>query len=161
MAKIFAFLFAIFCFFGCQNDQIGAKLNEISPEISARNLNGENVNLSDLNGDLKIIVFWQYGCLGCVQILPNLENFIEKTDKKIAVFAINSMNDKATVQKFYDTIHPKHIKILLDNIQITFERFELKKIPTIFILDKNNKILQILAGEIPWDIVKSRILSYL
>lgn len=161
MHKFIGILLFSLIFIGCQNDQIGAKLNEISPEISTQNLNGKSVNLSDLNGDLKVIVFWQYGCLGCVQILPNLENFIEKTGKKIAVFAINSMNDKATVQKFYDTIHPKHIEILLDNIQITFERFELKKIPTIVILDKNNKILQILAGEIPWDIVKSKILSYL
>lgn len=161
MHKFIGILLFSLIFIGCKNDQIGAKLNKISPEISTQNLSGKSINLSDLNGDLKVIVFWQYGCLGCVQILPNLENFIEKTGKKIAVFAINSMNDKATVQKFYDTIHPKHIQILLDNIQITFERFELKKIPTIVILDKNNKILQILAGEIPWDIVKSKILSYL
>ncbi len=161
MAKIFVFVIAFFCFFGCQNNQIGAKLNEISPEISAQNLDGKNVSLNDFDADLKIIVFWQYGCLGCVQILPNLENFIKTSGKKIAVFAINSMNDKATVQKFYDKVKPKHIEILLDNVQISFERFELKRIPTTIILDKNNKILQILAGEIPWDIVKSRILSYL
>lgn len=161
MAKILNFLVAIFIFCGCDKGEIGAKIGEISPQIAAKNLQDKKINLNDFNTKLKIIVFWQYGCLGCTQILPNLENFIKNNDANMSVFAINSMNDKKTIQKFSDDLQPQKIQILMDELQISFERFELKKIPTILILDNKNKILQILSGEIPWDIVKSRILSFL
>ena len=62
---------------GCQKDS-SADIGEMAPEISATTINGKKVKIHQENDVNKIIVFWQYGCLSCTQILPNLDEFLKQ-----------------------------------------------------------------------------------
>jgi peroxiredoxin len=80
------------------------KVNDVAPEISLPNMNGENINLSSLKGKVVIIDFWASWCGPCRKNNPHLVKFYKKYHPKgLEILGISLDNNhdawKAAVQK--------------------------------------------------------------
>ena len=61
-----------------------------APDFTLKNLNGEEVTLSNVLRDKKVVLdFWATWCPHCVTTAPQLERFYKKNKGKTAVFGIN------------------------------------------------------------------------
>ncbi|MCZ6117406.1 TlpA family protein disulfide reductase [Campylobacter ureolyticus] len=145
---------------GCQKD-LSADIGSMAPEISATTLDGKKVKIhqqSDLN---KIIVFWQYGCLSCTQILPNLDEFLKQNPDVFKAYAINSINDEKIIKSYIDEMSFSSIVVLKDDLKISFDRYGVKTLPSIFIIDKNGTIKDKIYGDIGWKNLKAKLSYFL
>lgn len=162
--KIIKLLFAIFIIifvFGC-DDKMSAKIGKTAPEISAINLNNEKIKINDNNyKDMtKVLVFWQYGCAGCLQYIPKFDKMMQN-NKNLLVLAINTFNDDKTVRKYYKESKLENVQILEDELQITFKRYDIKSIPTIIVIDRNGIFREKIKGDAPCEYILEKLSHYL
>lgn len=141
--------------------EMSAKIGEKAPEISASNLNGEKIKIHSQNNTNKIIIFWQYGCLGCTQILPNLDEFLKQNPGVFEVYAINSLNDEKTIKNYLDEMGFSSIKILKDDLKISLDRYGVTTLPSVFIIDKDGVLKDKIYGDIGWKSLKAKLSYFL
>lgn len=147
-------------FSGCQKD-LSADIGGMAPEISATTLNGKKVKIHQQNDVNKIIVFWQYGCLSCTQILPILDEFLKQNPDVFKAYAINSVNDEKIIKNYIDEMSFSSIVVLKDDLKISFDRYGVKTLPSIFIIDKNGTIKDKVYGDIGWKNLKAKLSYFL
>lgn len=145
-------------FLGCQ-DEFKAEIGSVAPKISAANLNGEKVKIQ--NDKISIIVFWQYGCLGCTQILPNLDEFLKENPGIFRVYAINSLNDEKIIKDYLSQMSFSSILVLKDDLKISLDRYGVTTLPSIFIIDKNGILKDKIYGDIGWKYLKAKLSYFL
>ncbi|QKF64702.1 TlpA family protein disulfide reductase [Campylobacter corcagiensis] len=145
-------------FLGCK-EEFKAEIGSIAPEISATNLNGEKVKIQ--NDKISIIVFWQYGCLGCTQILPNLDEFLKENPGIFRVYAINSLNDEKIIKDYLNEMSFSSILVLKDDLKISLDRYGVTTLPSIFIVDKNGILKDKIYGDIGWKYLKAKLSYFL
>lgn len=153
-------LFFSLIFSGCQKD-LSADIGEMAPEISATTINGKKMRIHQQNDVNKIIVFWQYGCLSCTQILPNLDEFLKQNPGVFKAYAINSVNDEKIIKNYFDEMNFSSIVVLKDDLKISFDRYGVKTLPSIFIIDKNGTIKDKIYGDIGWKNLKAKLSYFL
>lgn len=153
-------LFFNLIFSGCQKD-LSADIGGMAPEISATTLNNKKVKIHQQNDVNKIIVFWQYGCLSCTQILPNLDEFLKQNPDVFKAYAINSVNDEKIIKSYIDEMSFSSIVVLKDDLKISFDRYGVKTLPSIFIIDKNGTIKDKVYGDIGWKNLKAKLSYFL
>ena len=162
MMRFVGLIFVLALFWGCEERELsGTSVGDMAPQISAKTIKGDVVALGDFVDKNKVLVFWMYGCAGCTDIIPALDKFESENSDKFAVLAINSYNVIEDLIKFQNENNFTNLKLLKDDLTITFDRFEIKYVPVIIVLDKDNKIIDKITGEMPWEKIKSRLLSLL
>jgi len=159
MRRIFLFVFLLI-FWGCEQDS-EIKIGEIAPEISAKTLDKKAVRLADFAGKKRILIFWQYGCAGCLEIMPNLDKIAEQNRANLAVIALNSFNIEEDIVKFMNEHEFHAMQFVKDDLTISFDRYEIAFVPLIFVLDAENRILDMISGDMPWETILSRLSRFL
>ncbi|MDR7855588.1 TlpA disulfide reductase family protein [Tissierella sp.] len=72
-----------------------------SPDFTLKNLEGEDVSLSDFRGKIVLINFWATWCSWCDVEMPDLQKLDDENDD-LVVLAVNVMEDKDTVKKYME-----------------------------------------------------------
>lgn len=146
----------------CSIDQTKkeGKAGEEMIEISAKNMQGKDIKLSDSKERVKILVFFQNGCSSCLKELPMLDQFMQDNKEKIIVYAINSVDKKEIIEILAQQLDFKNVQVLQDNLKITAKRYSIFATPTI-ILIKDSIIQERILGEKSWDFIKSKLLALL
>ena len=65
------------------------------------NLKGEEVQVTDYEGKILLINFWQTSCKYCDMEMPDLVK-LEEANEDVVVLAVNVMESKDKVQKYID-----------------------------------------------------------
>ena len=160
----FIFLMLNACTISEDKGKIGSQASEIlaidGEENSAKDLEGKSVKLSDSKEELKILVFFQNGCASCLKELPMLDEFIEKHPKKIAVYAINSVDNAEVIKVLSEQFEFKNIKVLKDELAMTSQKYGIFATPTTIII-KNNEIKDRILGEKSWEYLESKFMPLL
>ena len=121
----------------------GLNLTDDFPDFEYYDINGDNINLSDLKDKLLVINYWFVGCVGCKQEEPYLKKLTDifKDNSEISFMSFcNSQPEKARryIEKSghfgYKVIPFKSKKIISD-------KFKVKTYPTHMIV-KNGKIVE-------------------
>ncbi len=92
-------------------------------ESPYRDLNGDPVELSDFNGQVRVVNSWASWCPFCVEELPDLDRLAaEYADDDVVVIAINRQESATRAERFLNSISPlEHTLILLDRSDRFYE----------------------------------------
>ncbi len=121
-------------------------VGKTAPDIIIPNEFGENIQLSSLNNDYVMLVFWATWCPHCTQWMPQIKELYDAQKKKnveVLAISIDKEEDAANWKKYVkenkltwlngSELKGWNSKVALDyNIYAT---------PTIIVLDKNRKIV--------------------
>ncbi|ARJ56041.1 TlpA family protein disulfide reductase [Campylobacter cuniculorum] len=158
--KTILFFFIFLMLNACTISEDKGKIGSQASEILAKDLEGKSVKLSDSKEELKILVFFQNGCASCLKELPMLDEFIEKHPKKIAVYAINSVDNAEVIKVLSEQFEFKNIKVLKDELAMTSQKYGIFATPTTIII-KNNEIKDRILGEKSWEHLESKFMPLL
>ena len=131
-----------------KNSSVGAK----AYDFTLKDFNGKSVSLSHFRGKYILLDFWATWCGPCCKAMPHLKQIQDKYKAKgLQVISISADMDHKKWRKVspkFQMTWPNLInkgKNELGNIDI-IEKFQVKALPTIFILDKEGKIISRILG---------------
>jgi peroxiredoxin len=120
-----------------------------APDFSASTLDGRTVSLADFRGQKNVVVaFWASWCAPCRVEMPAMVKFYEtyhgaSSDFEILAVTIDDEADKAAAFAKSDRLT---FPVLLDLRQTAAAAFHVSAIPTMFVIDKNGRIVYGHAG---------------
>lgn len=122
-----------------------------APDFVLFSIDDKKFTLSDYKGKVVLLEFWATWCPPCRMSIPELETLHERfMDKDLVVLSINiddGENGKERVKDFlreYNVSYP----VLLDNGHVT-RLYAVTSIPTIYILDRQQRIINKYMGYSP------------
>lgn len=113
------------------------------PDFTLKNLNGEEVSLSDYKGKIVIVNFWATWCKYCVKEMPDLQKFDDENDE-IVVLAVNVQENYDIVKNYIDN-SAYSFPVLLDETGNISSTYLVSSFPTSFFINEEG----ILLGSVP------------
>ncbi len=114
-------------------------------------LKDEKHTLADYHGKVILINFWASWCPPCIYELPELTRLHEQlADQPFEILALNVGEKKYKVRKFAKLIN-FHLPVLLDTSKETFDDWDIKTLPTSFLIDAEGKIRYRVRGNPGWE----------
>ena len=123
-----------------KNTSIGVVLNN----FSLKNRNNKDVSLSSLKGKYVLIDFWAYWCKPCIASFPHLEKLLKKYKKEnFEILGISSDPNNEKWIKALNQHKPSWIQVIDSKDKEVSKQFNVAKLPTTFLIDKENKVIAI------------------
>ncbi|GMQ79999.1 MAG: hypothetical protein BMS9Abin03_464 [Thermodesulfobacteriota bacterium] len=120
-------------------------------DVSLLDLNGENVNISDLKGKIAFIHFWATWSTDCLVEMPAMEKLYKRfKHKDFYMAAVNLKEPASRVKQFFNS-HRFTYAALLDAKGKIGDQFGIRTIPITIILDKNGRLIGKAQGTRNWD----------
>jgi len=119
--------------------------------INLKDMNGNNISLSDFKGKIVFLNFWTTWCPTCRIEMPSMEKLHQKLkNEDFAMVTINLQESASQVKAFF-----KEFKLtftaLLDSTGEVGASFGIRAIPTTYIIDKTGRIIGLVSGPREWD----------
>lgn len=111
-------------------------ISDHPPAIHGTTLSGHEFDLSEFNGKVSLIYFWASWCPICGAMQSNIEALSK--DHPLISFAMQS-GDKAEVLRDLQE-QSFDVEVLLDEEGAMAQRFGLRGVPAVFVLDKKGEI---------------------
>ena len=120
-------------------------------EFSLIDLKDKNHTLSDYQGKVVLINFWASWCPPCIYEMPELTRLKKQlSDQPFEILALNVGEKKYKVRKFAKLINFE-LPVLLDSSKKTFQDWDIKTLPTSFLIDADGNIRYRVRGNPGWD----------
>jgi thiol-disulfide isomerase/thioredoxin len=119
-------------------------VNKPFPPLSLPDLNGKKVSVQSIVADYTVLFFYAPTCGHCKEASPILKNFYDKNKADgVKVMAISTERNIEEWKSFVKTYHLEEMVNAFDALnEIDFlRRFDVATTPTVYILDKNKKII--------------------
>jgi peroxiredoxin len=135
-----------------KNPQNKPEVDFPAPGFSLEIVGGRNiVNLSDYKGKVVLLNFWASWCFPCREEMPSMQELYQIfKDREFEILAVNL--DKFGEEKVLSFVsnYGLTFPILLDKELKTAQIYEVRNIPTTYIIDKNGIIKEKIIGEKHW-----------
>jgi cytochrome c biogenesis protein CcmG/thiol:disulfide interchange protein DsbE len=136
-----------------RNDQVSRagqqpEVGEIAPDFTLKDLRGRNVSLSEYRGHVVILDFWATWCPPCNETIPELVSLEEKYGGKGVVvlgIAIDDGHSNAATLSAFSKEHKMNYSVLLGSDAVE-GIYNIRSIPTLFLLDRKGKIQHLYMG---------------
>ena len=131
-----------------------------APHFILRTLNGEEVRLADLTGQVVLLNFWATWCPPCREEIPSMMRLNTAMAGKPFRMLCVSIDDggKVAVEEFFRK-SGFSLPVLLDSDQQTAKRYGLTGVPETFVIGKDGVILKKVVGAMEWD--RPEVVGYL
>jgi len=150
MTGLFLLVFTLSCF----TPMFAGESTLKAADFSLKDLNGEEVQLSELLGEAPIVInFWATWCKPCMKELPHLNQiFLDYRERGVKVLAI-SEDSPWSVSKVKSTVSGNRFEfmVLLDTNGEVMRRYGLLGTPYTFVLSPEGEILYKHFGYRPGD----------
>jgi peroxiredoxin len=121
-----------------------------APNFSLKDLNGNNVNLTDHRGRVVFLNFWATWCPPCLAEIPSMEKLhTEFEDRDFTILAVDLKENPDRVRSFRDK-KGVSFSILLDTDGKVGLRYGVRSIPTTYLIDKTGHIIGGALGPRDW-----------
>ena len=133
------------------NSNLSGKNNNqsenLAPNFTLLDTDGNNVSLSDYKGKVVIINFWTTWCGPCRYEIPDLVQLYEKYNQDLIVLGISLDYDgPAVVPQFEERIGGVNYPLLYGNNNISNLYGGVTGVPTTFIIDRNMQVFKKYLG---------------
>ena len=126
-------------------------------ELKFKDLNLQEVDLTNKKGNIMILNFWATWCAPCRREMPSLEKFTHKFPE-VKVYAINMEKpNKLKAQDFFKFLGVLSLDIYFDPELKLVNQFKMRGLPTSILIDKNGMEFGRIIGEI--DFVDERFIK--
>ena len=125
-------------------------------------LNSGPLSIADLRGKVVLVDFWTYGCINCVNTLPQVTRLYQAyRDKGLVVVGVHTpefpfekvTGNVQTALKRHGITYP----VAQDNEYATWKAYRNQHWPAQYIVDQNGKIVFEHAGEGQYDAIERTI----
>ena len=117
-------------------------------ELRFKDLNLQEVDLTNKKGNIMILNFWATWCAPCRREMPSLEK-LTHLHPKIKVYAINMEKpNKLKAQDFFKFIGVLSLDIYFDPELKLVKQFKMRGLPTSILINKDGKEFGRIVGEI-------------
>jgi peroxiredoxin len=133
-----------------------------APDFNIKDLNGDNLRLSDLKGKVIILDFWATWCPPCRAEIPAFnELYSEYKDQGLEIIGLSLDRDgPPVVKKFAKEYNIKYI-LAMGNDKIVNSYRGIVGIPTTFIIDRDGNIRGQHVGFAPKEVFEEEIKNLL
>ena len=124
-----------------------------APDFTLQSMDGKEVKLSDFKGKKVYLKFWASWCGPCKKSMPELMELAAKPDRDFEILTVIApgIQGEKTVEQFPQWFQDqgyKDIPVLYDTKATTFQAYQIRSIPTEYLIDSQGKIGKIQFGVI-------------
>jgi len=117
-------------------------------------LDGTKITLSQLKGKVVFLNFWATWCGPCRSEMPSMEAVYQKLKNRgFEILAVNLGESRGEVSDFMNK-YKLNFPAVLDERQVTGSQYNIRAIPTTYIIDRRGLIIARLVGSINWNTPK-------
>lgn len=122
-----------------------------APDFSLQDMQGRQVQLSDLRGKVVIVNFWATWCPPCRAEMPSMDTLYQTfKDDGLVLLAINvEEGSRELVQNFLQK-SAYTFPILLDAETEVQQRYGVYQLPQSFIIDPKGLVVKKIIGAVDW-----------
>ncbi len=133
-----------------------------APNFTLKNLDNQDVSLSDYKGKLVFVNFWATWCGPCRMEIPHFIDLIDKYGKDGFVVLGIALDPREfnKVPGFVDQMGINY-PILLDKTGVSQMYGGIRSIPTTFVVNRDGKVVQRIVGSRPADVFEQIVTSNL
>lgn len=120
-----------------------------APNFTLKDINGNDLSLTDLRGKYLVLDFWGSWCGWCIKGFPDMKKYYEKYSSKLEILGMDCNDTEA---KWKDAVAKnelpwKHVYVPRNSDVPT--KYAISGFPTKIILDPQGKIVKTIVGESP------------
>ena len=128
-----------------------------APDFTLTNLDGTNIALSDLKGQVLLINVWATWCPPCRVEMPTIQAAYEQYhDQGFTVLAVNLQEDQSAVATFMRE-HQLTFPALLDSDGQVSRTYQAVSLPSSFFVDRRGVIRAVYHGPMPRSIIAGTV----
>jgi len=138
-------------------EEVAPRIGNRPPNFTLQDLQGRTVELGSFSGKVIFINFWATWCAPCRAEMPAMERLYQDfKDKDFIMLAISEdLEGKPVVKPFVEEFKFT-FPILLDPDLAINDRYEVRGIPTTFLIDKKGAITHKMLGARDWNQKEAR-----
>ncbi len=119
-----------------------------APEITLKDLQGQEVRLSDLRGKIVLLNFWATWCKPCKDEMPAMQASYDKLrGQGLVVLAVNELEDTEKVIEHVRS-HGHTFPVVMDHDNRVANRYGVVGLPASFIVDRQGIVREQIFGSL-------------
>ncbi len=123
-----------------------------APDFLLKTLDGQNRSLQQDRGKVVLMNFWATWCPPCIREMPAMQRLYEKfraQGLEIVAVSVDQGNPDA-VRKFAENLK-LNFPIVLDPEQVTKQAYQVRALPTTYLIDRKGRVVAVGMGAREWD----------
>ena len=144
-----------------RGDNSGAGAPEIgsrAPPFRLPTAYSEPRALAEARGSATIINFWATWCQPCRREMLELQRLYERHAGKLRILAVNLDESAETVRRWVEQLELTY-DALLDNDGSVWQRYQVRGLPTTYLLDADHRIRRLYYGPVRYEELQEALMS--
>lgn len=129
-----------------------------APNFTLSDIEGKTVQLSDYDGQIRIVDFWATWCPPCKAEIPHFIALAKKYPN-VAVLGISLDQGGSKIVKEFAEEYGVNYPMLMGNRETVEAYGDIRSIPTTFVIDQQGQIIKKYVGYRAQDVFEKDILS--
>ena len=130
-----------------------------APDFTLQTLDGQTLQLSDLQGQAVVLNFWASWCPPCRAEMPELEQaYQENMDQGLVVLGVNQGEQQAVANDFIQRFGLT-FPVVLDQELVASRNYRVNSLPTTFFIDRNGIIRDQVTGQVNTALLNEKLRS--